>query len=155
MYGKQTKAAIAAMSRLAEVYDEGRTPLSASEIADARGLSQPNVAKVLSTLSKAGLVIGSPGPGGGFVLGRHPKEITIFDVFVLFERQDDSRNCPFGGGICGSGPNCPIHDDLVAVHLATEQLLHEVTFERFRVAVQEDGRRPKAVGTRRGSAKRR
>jgi Rrf2 family protein len=153
MYGKQTEAAIAAMSRLAEVYDGGRTRLSASDIADARGLQRPSVAKVLSVLSQAGLVTGSPGPGGGFVLARHPKEIAIFDVFVLFERQDDARTCPFGGGICGSGKNCPLHDDLAAVHEATERLLHEVTFDKFRIAVQENGWRPKVVGSNRRVAR--
>ena len=83
MYGKQTEAAIAAMSRLAEVYDKERTRLSANDIADARGLQRPRVAKVLSVLSQAGLVTGSPGPGGGFALARHPREITIYDVFIL------------------------------------------------------------------------
>ena len=33
MYGRQTECAIAAVSRLAEIYDEGRTLLSANEIA--------------------------------------------------------------------------------------------------------------------------
>ena len=34
MYGKQTERAIAAMSRLAEVWDGGRTRLSATDIAE-------------------------------------------------------------------------------------------------------------------------
>ncbi len=155
MYGKQTEAAISAMSRLAEVYDEGRTPLSASDIADARGLQRPSVAKVLSVLSQAGLVTGSPGPGGGFVLARHPRDISIFDVFVLFERQDDSRNCPFGGGRCGVGKPCPLHNELLAVHEATNRFLHETTFENFRRAYQDDGWRPKPLPSRVASPKRR
>ena len=65
MYGKQTERAIGAMSRLAEVWDEGKTRLSAFEIADERGLPRPMVAKILTALSQAHLVTGSPGPGGG------------------------------------------------------------------------------------------
>ncbi len=37
MYSKATETAIAAMTRLAEVYDRGRTRLSAVEIAESRG----------------------------------------------------------------------------------------------------------------------
>ena len=74
MYGKQTETAIAAMSRLAEVWDGGRTRLSAVEIADKRGLPRAMVAKILSTLSQANLVQGAPGPGGGYALAREPGE---------------------------------------------------------------------------------
>ena len=70
MYGKQTETAIAAMSRLAEVWDGGKTRLSAVEVADARGLPRAMVGKLLATLSQARLVIGAPGPGGGYALRR-------------------------------------------------------------------------------------
>lgn len=142
MYGKQTEAAIAAMSRLAEVYDGGKTRLSAAEIADSRALQRPRVAKILSVLSQAGLVIGATGPGGGFTLARHPKQIMINDVFVLFERQNETKQCPFGGGICGRGQGCPLHDELSAVNDAMERFLHKTTFEKFRFAYQVDGWRP-------------
>ena len=98
MYGKQTECAIAAISRLAEVYDGGLTNLSADNIADSRGLPRPFVRKVLSILAQAGLVIGSRGPGGGCRLARDPRKIKLYDVFKLFEREDESDNCPFGGG---------------------------------------------------------
>jgi Rrf2 family iron-sulfur cluster assembly transcriptional regulator len=142
MYGKQTEAAIAVMSRLAEVYDDGRTRLPANDIADARGLQRPRVAKVLSVLSLAGLVTGSRGPGGGFTLARRPDAITIHDVFVLFDRRDDTKNCPFGGGICGAGRACPLHEEYSAVNAATERFLKHTTFEKFRTAYQDDGWRP-------------
>ena len=75
MYGRQTETAIAAMSRLSEVYDGGVTRLSASEIARDRGLQAPSVAKILTTLSQAGLVGGMPGPGGGYALAKEPSEV--------------------------------------------------------------------------------
>ena len=58
MYGRQTEYAIAVMGRLAEVYDGGETRLSAADVANSRGLQQPFVAKILSQLSQAGLVVG-------------------------------------------------------------------------------------------------
>lgn len=142
MYGRATQNAIAAMSRLAEVYDGGTTLLSAAEIAESRGLQKPFVAKLLSTLSTAGLVNGTRGPGGGFTLARDPRKITLQDVFVLFEREDESLACPFGGGVCGVGDPCPLHDKLVNVKKTMDELLLMTKFEVFRVAYQDDERRP-------------
>ena len=137
MFGRQTECAIAAMSHLAEVYDDGQTRLSANDIADARDLQRPSVAKCLAALSQAGLVNGAPGPGGGFTLARHPRSIKLIDVFRLFEREKDYAACPFGGGRCGVGKPCPLHEELAAVHEAQRRLLHNTTFEKFRAAYQD------------------
>jgi Rrf2 family protein len=142
MYGKQTERAIAALSRLAEVWDGGRTRLSSVDIADNRGLPRPMVAKLLTTLSQGGLVNGSPGPGGGYALARPPKEINFRQVHDLFERPDNSRNCPFGGGVCGGGAPCPMHDRLVQMQSEFSRYLNETTFECFRVAAQDQGHKP-------------
>lgn len=146
MYGKQTETAIAAMSRLAEVWDGGRTRLSAVEIADQRGLPRAMVAKILSTLSQANLVQGAPGPGGGYALAREPHEISLREVAEVFEREDTSNNCPFGGGVCGVGEPCAIHDRLKNMQATAQRMLIETTFELFRKAVQDDGLVPVAKG---------
>lgn len=132
MYGKQTETAIAALTCLAEMYDGGSTRLSAAQIAKRRNLQPPSVAKALTTLSQAGLVQGIPGPGGGYWLARHPEEITLHDAYKLYERDDLSMNCPFGGGRCGQGEPCPIHHKLVRVQEAVSGLLRDTTLAEFR-----------------------
>ncbi len=154
MYGRQTEYAIAVMSRLAEVYDGGEARLSTADVADSRGLQQPFVAKILSQLSQAGLVIGSRGPGGGFALARDPKTIKLYDVFKLFERVDDDDTCPFEGGRCGVGQPCPLHDNLVAVKKAMDHLLHDNTFEVFRIAAKKAQRQSEPPRTRNTTRKR-
>ena len=124
------------MSRLAEAYDEGQTRLRATEIADLQGYQRPVVAKILSVLSQAGLVTGSPGPGGGFSLARDPRDIRLYDVYRLFERANGDPACPFGTGVCRSthadaGP-CPMHERVASVRKAMDALLHETTFDQFR-----------------------
>lgn len=113
-YGKTTQTAISAMSRLAEAYAEG-THLSSHEIAKARNLPQTLVAKLLTTLSQAGLVVGARGPGGGYALARPPKKISLLDVASVFERPDGNMLCPFGPHWCGTREPCPLHDDYVAL----------------------------------------
>lgn len=111
-FGKVAQTAIAAVSVLAEVYDEGLTKLNSADIAERRDLAQPTVAKVLTMLSAKGLVEGSRGPGGGYWLKRDPRTITLFDIVIEFERHDTSILCPFGPNWCGNGAPCPMHDNL-------------------------------------------
>lgn len=129
-YGRTVQHAIAAMSRLAEIYPQ-RGKLSAAEIADCRHLPRPVVAKVLTVLSQAGLVIGSPGPGGGYSLARPPQSISLFDVAVLFERHEEMLSCPFGPDYCGVGPPCPLHDQLSQCRSQLLQFLQTNTFAVF------------------------
>lgn len=131
MHGKATETAIAAIGFLAEHYDGGETKHSAAEMAKARGLQGPFVSKVLTELARAGLVIGVRGPGGGFTLARAPESIRLHEVSDLFERTPGDA-CPFGGGICGVGAKCPLHDKFARVRAASEKILHDTTFGVFR-----------------------
>lgn len=150
-YGKTAHTATAAVSRLAEVYDPTRrVKLNSADIAASRHLPQPVVAKVLTILSQAGIVTGSPGPGGGYWLSRHPADITLLDVVGLFERLEENVSCPFGLDYCGTGPHCPLHVDMLKVR---EQFLHFLrasTFARFvghgkPIAGKPGGRKPLGV----------
>lgn len=140
MYGRQTEIAIAAMSVLAEIYDDDCPRLRASEIAEVRSLQRPFVAKILTMLSQAGLVTGSPGPGGGYALARHPNEIQLAEVAQIFERETDDTNCPFGTGECGDGNPCPLHHKLTDIQSAVSELLDGTTFDVFRRANVTAGR---------------
>ncbi len=140
MFGRQTKCAIASISRLSEVWD-AKSRLSAAQIAKDRGMAQPTVAKILSTLSQAGLVRSIPGPGGGFLLSRAPDQITLFDVIRIFERfLSKPQECMFGAGVCGGAAPCPLHYRMEIWQRQLGSLLHETTFEDFRrLAVEGNG----------------
>lgn len=131
-YGKTAQTAISAVSRLAEVYDaEKPVKLNSAEIAGKRRLPQPVVAKVLTILSQAGIVNGSPGPGGGYWLARPPREVTLYDVIEPFERLDKTISCPFGPEYCGTGPHCPMHFDILKLREQLLGFLKTSTFDRF------------------------
>ena len=124
MYGKQTETAIAAVGYLAHLWRETGTPrVSAADVAESRGLQKPFVAKLLSALSQAGIVNGSPGPGGGYALAKPPADISLRDVWVIFERPEADYTPPFPPG--------PIHEKLQTVSDAVDRFLDETTFEVF------------------------
>jgi Rrf2 family protein len=118
------------MSRLAELYREPPTLVSSREIAESRNLSLPLVAKILTELSRGGLITGSPGPGGGYRLARPPHEISLRDVVDLFEREPIA-GCPYGPGWCGVREPCPLHNSLVAVQQIVSDYLSHTTFAVF------------------------
>lgn len=104
--------AIASLSYLASRYSQKDFKANSSEIANARALSKPLVAKVMSQMSTAGLVNGIPGPGGGFFLANPPEETTLLDIVKIFQRVENALSCPFGPGWCGNGEHCPLHSQL-------------------------------------------
>lgn len=127
-YGKMSQTAIAALSCLAE-HSGGKAPdyLGSTEIARLRDLPVPAVRKVMTTLSQAALVASVPGPGGGFVLAKPPREITLIAIVSLFERVAQGLNCPFGPNWCGNGPQCPLHTDIAALREHADQFLRKHT----------------------------
>ncbi len=130
-YGKTAQNAISAMSYLAEVYDAGQTKLSSKDIAERRKLPQTLVAKLLVTLSQAGLVEGTRGPKGGYWLAKEPSEIVLYDIVVLFEKTGDRMMCPFGPGWCGNQEPCPLHDQLIELDDQLMRFLEETNLAVF------------------------
>ena len=132
MLNKSTEAAIAAMSRLAQAYCENDLALTAAQIAEARELQKPFVAKLLTVLSQQGLIKGTPGPRGGYRLAREPSEITLPQITQCFERAEHPLQCPFGPNYCGGdGPHCPLHDDLLRLRDDRDAFLANTTLAVF------------------------
>ena len=127
MLNRSTEAAISAMTYLAEAYDGGKTRLTASEIAIARELQAPFLAKLLTQLSIAGLIMSTPGRGGGYFLARAPGEITLMDIAQCFERKRRRVACPFGSKYCGTGPQCPLHSQVVELTTQIDEFLQHNT----------------------------
>lgn len=136
-YSKMAQNAIAAVSFLAAKYDDPLCRCSSAQIAEARDLPQALVAKVLTRLSQANFVTGSPGPNGGYRLVRAPQEITFYDIVSHFDPVNDTFPCPFGVDYCSNKNPCPLHDELVAMRESVDRFLKSAHFAGF--ASTEDG----------------
>jgi len=58
----------------------GIGPTSVRDIAERTGLPQPYLEQILLALKGAGLVRSKRGVGGGYVLARPPREITLSEI---------------------------------------------------------------------------
>ena len=129
--GRTAQTAIACASLLAEAHAQREGPLNSAAVARRRDLPAPLVAKVLTTLSMAGIVDGARGPGGGYWLAKPPGEVSLQQIVAAFERPAQAHACPFGPDWCASGKPCPLHNRLAALGGAWTDYMRNTTLAVF------------------------
>lgn len=72
-----------AMYQLALHYGEGPIPLN--YVANEQGLSENYLEQLFSVLRKEGLLISVRGAQGGYMLAKHPEDITIGNILRALE----------------------------------------------------------------------
>jgi Rrf2 family protein len=103
-------------------YQEGKVVPSA-EIASSVGTNPVVIRRLLAALTKAGLVLASKGPAGGFVLARDPAAITLLDIQRAVEPKPTDGLAHFN-----PNPKCPVGARISAI-------LHDV-FGRARQGLE-------------------
>lgn len=73
---------------------------SVREIASYLGGSEAHLAKVMHRLVRDGLLKSSRGPGGGFILSRESKEISLMDIYESLEGPFTPTTCLLGRDSC-------------------------------------------------------
>ena len=76
---------------LARHHEKG--PVKVGEISKRHNISVKYLEQIILQLKKANLVSSVRGPKGGHVLAQNPEQITIAQVFKLFEIPNDSEAC--------------------------------------------------------------
>jgi len=101
-----------ALAVLAENYK--KRPVSAKEISQKEEMSLSFLEQLLARLRKHGVIKGTRGPGGGFVLTRPPSRIKVSDVVEALEGPVFLSKC-LGAldlkedGPCGKIEHCPVY----------------------------------------------
>ncbi len=85
-------------------------PVLAKQIAGALSIPKEFLNKVMQLLVKAGFLISVRGPGGGFVLAKDPKDITIFDIVKEIDGVEWFDSCILRVGPCDTENPCALHD---------------------------------------------
>ncbi|RZU98496.1 Rrf2 family transcriptional regulator [Spiribacter vilamensis] len=85
----KSRYAVSALLHLAVHNQAGAVPLA--EISVCQGISMSYIDQIFWKLRRAGLVRGTPGPGGGYRLGRDPEAISMGEVITLMDGQGGPR----------------------------------------------------------------
>ncbi|MCS6890030.1 MAG: SUF system Fe-S cluster assembly regulator [Rhodovarius sp.] len=124
---KLTDYGVVVLTRLAAGSQAGRV-VAVPELAQATGLQEPTVAKVLKILGQAGMVEGMRGARGGYRLTRPLDAIPLSEVIIAFEGPIALTACVEGSAAsCESSGLCPVHGRWEPVNRAVRATLERIT----------------------------
>jgi Rrf2 family protein len=102
---------------------------SADRLAERTKVPRRYLHTVLQQLGRAGLVRSQSGPGGGYVLARPTRKITILDVVNAIAPPERILRCPLG--LRSHTRLCPLHKELDNVYAAAERAFARVTIAQL------------------------
>lgn len=125
---RQGEYAIRSTLELAKHYDKGL--ITARDIAEKQDIPLLFLTKILSALTKSGLVISQRGNSGGIRLAKNPYEVSIKDVIVAVEGPFSLNTCLGKVEQCGRKPECQVHQMWQRAQIALCQEL-EITLDKL------------------------
>ncbi len=102
---KITEATVLAIHAMMYTARHGDRLVSTREIAEFHSISENHLAKVMQRLVHAGFIKSTRGPKGGFSLAKEPDEVTLTELYELFEGPFSSSTCLIGNPVC-DGKSC-------------------------------------------------
>ena len=123
MFSQSAEYALRAVSLLAARQPDS---LTTEQIANATGVPQAYLSKVLQALRKAGVAKSQRGIGGGVSLANDPQDITILDIMDAVDPIRRITECPIG--LAAHGVRlCPMHSRLDSALAMVEVVFRETT----------------------------
>jgi Rrf2 family protein len=127
---KKADYGLMAMKHLAERAPHGAC--SAKDVADAYGIPQEALAKILQRLVKAGLLHSQHGMNGGYTLARDPGTISAFEVIRAIDGPLFITSCITVRGECDQTDRCTIREPLRRVNESIEQVLRRISISEMK-----------------------
>jgi Rrf2 family protein len=127
---KKADYGLMAMRHLAEHSDKGAC--SAKDLAEAYGIPQEALAKILQRLAKARLLTSQHGINGGYTLARDARTISAFEVIKAIDGPLFITSCVTVRGECGQTDRCTIREPLRKVNDSIEQVLKNIKISQMK-----------------------
>ena len=105
----------------------GQGPQSLASIAERQDLSVKYLENLLGALRVAALVRSLRGAQGGYELARHPRQITLRDLYEVLEGPEGFAPCTPPGPPCLRQDDCVTHDIWGQMFEAAMQVLSSTT----------------------------
>ena len=108
--------------------EAGNEPVTMVGMAQSLGLTEALVVKACHRLMRAGYLKGMRGRGGGYLLGRPARGITLLEVVRLFEDEDDLFPCRLKvDGDCRIATICRLREACEEAHGAFSAVLRDTS----------------------------
>ena len=140
MVSSRGRYALRVMADLAENEKDGAfIPLK--EIAEREELSLKYLESIMTTLSKAGLVDGAHGKGGGYRLKRKPEEYRVSEILKLTEGSLAPVSCVEGGcAPCENAGSCRTRTMWTKLDKLINDFFDGITIADLMIKYQDDRR---------------
>ncbi len=97
----RSRYALRVLARMARMMNMGhKQPVSLALLSEQEQVSVRYLEQIFGLLRTSGIVKGKRGPGGGYVLGMPPGEISLFNVVDVLEADFLPTNCMLGETSC-------------------------------------------------------
>ena len=108
LINNKTRYAVMAITDIA-MNSSKKLPVSLSKISDRQQISLGYLEQIFILLKKAEIVKGIKGPGGGYILAKHPAKIQLLDIINATSETIEMTRCK-GQKNCLNGTKCITHD---------------------------------------------
>lgn len=85
--------------------------------------------RLLTLLSKKGLLVSIQGKYGGFRLEKKLSEISLYDIVVAVDEDKKPKECFFGYEKCPINEKCSMHDKWKSIRFAIDEVLTKTTLK--------------------------
>ena len=107
--------------------------LSATELADETGVPLPTAQKLMQRLAAHGLLVGTRGSGGGYVLARAVNDISLADIVEAVEGPIAMTQCSGSDepSDCALDAHCRVKPHMGIVGAKVRGALHAVSLQEL------------------------
>ena len=115
-------------------------PISIKDISRPGAISRLYLNQLFARLRRRNLVKSVRGPGGGFILARHPAEITIGEIIRAAEGKNARVGCRSSGRKCGMIERCKTQNMWDTLERRIDEFLDSITIENLFLHQAEERR---------------
>lgn len=136
MFSKACEYSIRAMIFIAQKSKDGHR-LSIKEISTGVDSPEHFMGKILTQLSRKGLVLSIKGPHGGFYMDNKCLRYTLADVVTAIDGNQLFTGCGLGLKSCNANKPCPIHDEFKIIRSKLKSMLETTRIGEFNESLEK------------------
>lgn len=98
-----------------------------TELSSQLRVPRPFLRKILQSLNKEGILNSTRGRGGGFLLARSPRKISLTGIMRVFQGELKFNACTLNKLICPNLRRCPLRKSIARIERYVLGELHSIT----------------------------
>jgi len=135
--GRLTDYGVGLMTRMAR--DCAGCCTNARDLSERSGMPLPTVSKILKLLCQGGLLDSRRGVGGGYILSRDPREITLGEMVSALEGPMSLTECAAEGDcVCEYQADCGLQKQWSGINRRLQATLESVTLADMATSAAEN-----------------